>query len=307
MLSNKLDDIYLNFQKMDCKILSLVSNIMSYLKYDVSKEWYYVMGNGTQLEFPFLINEIDYFKECFDLIEKICYFSGAWNTDYLTQDKKGFLKALKYKWLEWQSLKQNMPFIIGRCLQINGKADFYVLIHYDTYLGEFVLIDDKGMKHNSSPEVWVSNADWLGFSAIDVPNNFLVKSKFYRDPYKAGENCLIKMAICLLNRDYMINILKQMAYCADKSIVEKLFLKVAAHCKKQDLDSSLNRYGLSTFFQKQGYQTLSEQYSFLANDWKKILEKYYFSKQIDTEKIKNIAIRELECIHDLRLCKSIIK
>lgn len=307
MLNNNLDDIYLNFHPMDCKILSLISNVMSYFKYDVSEEWYYVMGYGTQLGFPFLINEVEYFKACFNLIGKICYFTGAWNTDYLTQDKEGFLKALQYKWLEWEHLKQNMPFIVGRMLQGDGKTEFYILINYDVNLGNLIVINEKGERSCFTKDSLISNIAWIGFSAIDVPNNFLVNSKLYRDPYKAGENCFKKILVNFQNMDYMVGTLQKMAYCMEQSIVENLFLKINEHCKKQDLNPNFNRQGFSYFLQKKGYQKLADQYYLLGNDWNNVFAKYNSLQKMDIGFISSIAIRELKCINQLQLCELTVR
>lgn len=307
MLSNQLNDIYLNFYPMECNIISLVRNIMNYFKYEIQDEWYYVMGHGTQLGFPFLMNEVHYFKECFKLLGELCYFSGAWNTDYITQDKDGFFKALKYKWLEWDELKQKMPFVIGRVLKANGKVEFYILNNFDVISGEFILISNKGNRHYITCNNFISDSIWLGFSTIDVPNNFLVKSKLYRNPYKAGEYCLVKTAINLLNKEYMLSYLKQVAEESEKSIVENLFLKISSHCKKQEINSDLNRFGFSLFLIRHGFPELANRYNALGNDWNGLFELYNKSNKIDIKRMKSIAKKELDSIYYLSSCELIIR
>ena len=273
-MEDKLKAILENFQKSDCIMVSIMQSLMKFFNYEAKSDLYYALGNARILTFPFFTVCSNYFRKCFAYVNDVCYFSGAWASDFITEDAKSFFNKLKEKWFEWADMQQAMPILVGLSEESQQIVDIYILVEYDKESSSFVFINENG-KITVDTEVLVEEKYKLfGFTTIDVPYNFMVKSRYYRDTEIAGAGLVQRAGYFLSNShdmmDYLENILKAVEsgnYDAAKS----LFKILSNNITKYRMVSDLYRNSYGIFLCDFGYDELGNQYKKLGAGWSEII------------------------------------
>ena len=288
-----------NFQKSDCIIVSIMQSLMQFFKYDMQQTDYYAIGNGRILSLPFCRESNDYFRKCFAYVNDVCYFSGAWDSDFLTSDANGFRDKLKEKWFEWADMQQAMPIIIGLINQDNTDVSFYIMVGYSKKQNSFELINSFGEFIVITEEELVEKYIKFGFATIDVPYNFLVKSSYYRKNEYAQNGLWNHAGYFLNNQQDMIQFFQKLLDDIQANEEEKVIEQISNlrhSIEKYHLNNDLFRVGYGKALCNMGHETIGKSYEELGKLWEEFMREYAVKTQVDLLQITNIIKKEFELI-----------
>lgn len=297
-MENNLKKILDNFQQDPCEIVAVMHSVMMYFQYPVEHELFYWIGNARILELPFAKDCETYMRKCFAYVNDVCYYAGAWDADFITTDAEGFANKLKEKWFEWADMQQAMPIIAGLLHKHQEKVSFYILAGYQKEEEIFECINGSGEVCYFT-EAQIKNENKLyGFATIDVPYNFLVKSKYYRSVEMASIDMVRRTGYALSNCTGMKDILTTIAK-SDSSSEEKakkMFEHLLSSQDKYHIPDDLYRKGYGTCLVNQGYKDLGEQYFELARRWEELLVSHRDTGVFEVDKARAVAEKELKII-----------
>lgn len=294
-MENSLEKLTNVFQKDSCEIVSLMHTVMKYFRYEVSEDWYYAMGNGILLAMPFAPSGDVYFHMAFEYIKEVCYFSGAYYFDFITEDAKSFSEKIKEKWFEWADMQQAMPIIVGLKAQEDEEPSFFVLVGCDRKKDEFLLMDRNGELITKPEKKFIQNYSLLGFATIDIPNNFLVKSSYYRLPEKAANSLTAKVGYKLENDSFMMKDLSA-ALSDEEKNPEEVFYRIVNNLRKRLLPKDLFRERLGRIYIRLGKSELGESYEELGREWTKQVRQFEEYQIVNRAKIREISEIELSLL-----------
>ena len=311
-MSKKITEIKENFSKEDFDTISLISSMMSYLSYEIPKYYYYVLGNGTMLTFPFERNKDNRFKYIFNYIREICYSSGSWYIPYITNDAKSFYTKIKEKSLEWTKAFQPMPIFAAMQSIDSNVINQYILVSADLTNDTLDFLNASGeIEKISIKKIINRKSNYFGFATINVPNNFLARQKdfmdithamnmsLYKTKYYVNKSAYFNDAICALDEasikqnDFKINeILGLIADNADINPAESgLF--------RENYGDALKAFGTKT--NNESIKNAGGEYVQISMMWKEVFDKYNKSLVNDYYMLSKLCSKELYLIKELNI------
>lgn len=292
---NKIENISTEWSKDNFFWVEYMERVMSFFTYNIDSLLYFGIGNGRLLTIPFLFDTTEYFRAFFDYANDVCYFSGAWEYDYLTEDSKGFIEKLKEKWFEWADMQQEMPIIVG--LKKQEISSFYIMVGFDKFTDTVKFIDKSGKYvHYNVNDIEKENEFW-GFMTIDVPFNFMVKSDYYRDVGRGNLFNSVKTGVRLLNCKEMMGFLSEILDCIHNddthrlNILLKMFVE---NVTRNGLPVRLFRDEFGDYLKKYGYLEIGEEYKDVALMWEEIILSIIGINETDVNKISKVAEKEIK-------------
>ena len=289
------------FKKADCQMVTIMQSVMKFFQYEAPSETYYLMGNARMLTLAFLDDHVSLFRQGFAYVNDVCYFSGAWDSDFLTLDADGFIEKLNEKWHEWADMQQPMPIIVGLVDSDKISPAFYVLVGYNkenafyellTATGEQVLMSETQMKRDHNR---------YGFATIDVPYNFLVKSQYYRTVEGAGVGILQKAGLTLSQHLKMTQVLEKLDRNAKEENLEALqeeLQLLGTRFLGGDVSKSLNRIEYGEALRMAGYESMGEQYQILGQYWEQLLTSQMEQHIVNIPLLRSILDMERQLIKE---------